>query len=152
MLPTRRSPGSVVFLGTSTDRDRIKQVEDLMASFLSGPEKEEGKRVPSPFHNPQFLSRGTVFDRGYRPRNVDISFAVEGKRVPWSDKKKTPAPAKTLTATLEGNVLHVRNLDMYDGTPVLDVKPYLTRGDCHPEAAEPEWIQHLREIQDRERA
>ena len=51
---------------------------------------------------------------------------------------------------LEGSVLHVRDLDMYDGTPVLDVKPYITRGDCHPEATEPEWIHRLREIRDKE--
>jgi tRNA-Thr(GGU) m(6)t(6)A37 methyltransferase TsaA len=46
------------------------------------------------------------------------------------------------------NVLHVCNLDMYDGTPVLDVKPYLTRGDCHPDATGPEWIYRLWAIQD----
>ena len=26
---------------------------------------------------------------------------------------------------VEGNVLRIRNLDMLDGTPVLDVKPYV---------------------------
>jgi tRNA-Thr(GGU) m(6)t(6)A37 methyltransferase TsaA len=50
------------------------------------------------------------------------------------------------------NVLHIRNLDMYDGTPVLDIKPYLTRGDCHPEATGPEWIYRLWAIHDRERS
>jgi len=50
----------------------------------------------------------------------------------------------------EGNLLYVRNLDMYDGTPVLDVKPYITRSDCHPDAAEPEWIHRLRDLQDEE--
>jgi len=49
------------------------------------------------------------------------------------------------------NVLHVRNLDMYDGTAVLDVKPYLTRGDCYPEATVPEWIERLWAIHDEER-
>jgi tRNA-Thr(GGU) m(6)t(6)A37 methyltransferase TsaA len=49
------------------------------------------------------------------------------------------------------NVLYVGNLDMYDGTPVLDVKPYLTRGDCHPEATGPEWIYRLWAIHDAQR-
>jgi tRNA-Thr(GGU) m(6)t(6)A37 methyltransferase TsaA len=49
------------------------------------------------------------------------------------------------------NVLHVRNLDMYDGTLVLDVKPYLTRGDCHPDATGPEWIYRLWAIHDAQR-
>jgi len=26
----------------------------------------------------------------------------------------------------EGSVLHVRGLDMLDGTPILDIKPYLS--------------------------
>jgi tRNA-Thr(GGU) m(6)t(6)A37 methyltransferase TsaA len=50
------------------------------------------------------------------------------------------------------NILHVRNLDMFDGTPVLDIKPYLTRGDCHPEATGPEWIYRLWAIHDAQRA
>src|SRR5688500_15682462 len=34
----------------------------------------------------------------------------------------------------ERNVLHVRELDMLDGTPVLDLKPYLAYADAFPEA------------------
>ncbi len=30
---------------------------------------------------------------------------------------------------IEGNVLHVRNVDMLDGTPLLDIKPYAPRFD-----------------------
>ncbi len=37
---------------------------------------------------------------------------------------------------LEGNVLHVRGVDMLDGTPLLDIKPYVKRFDCFPQAAE----------------
>ena len=55
-------------------------------------------------------------------------------------------------AKLQDNILHVHNLDMFDGTPVLDIKPYLIRGDCHPQATEPEWIHRLRAIQDAERS
>jgi tRNA (adenine37-N6)-methyltransferase len=36
----------------------------------------------------------------------------------------------------EGNVLHVRGIDVLDGTPLLDIKPYLPRFDCFPDAAE----------------
>lgn len=51
----------------------------------------------------------------------------------------------------EDSVLHVQNLDMYDGTPVLDVKPYLTRGDDQPQATGPEWIYRLWALHDRQR-
>jgi len=50
------------------------------------------------------------------------------------------------------NVLKVLGLDAYNGTPVLDVKPYLRRGDLIEEATTPDWLLHLWEIQDGERA
>ena len=37
--------------------------------------------------------------------------------------------------TPEGPVLVVSGADLMDGTPILDIKPYLPYGDCHPEAA-----------------
>jgi tRNA-Thr(GGU) m(6)t(6)A37 methyltransferase TsaA len=39
---------------------------------------------------------------------------------------------------VESNVLTVRGLDAYDGTPVLDVKPYDAL-DCAPNATIPDW-------------
>lgn len=39
---------------------------------------------------------------------------------------------------VESNVLTVRGLDAYDGTPVLDVKPY-DSWDCKKNARMPEW-------------
>jgi tRNA-Thr(GGU) m(6)t(6)A37 methyltransferase TsaA len=65
-----------------------------------------------------------------------------------------PNPISMTIARLierQENVLYVRNLDMFDGTPVLDVKPYMTRGDCHPEATGPEWIYRLWAIHDAQR-
>lgn len=35
-----------------------------------------------------------------------------------------------------GPVLHVSGADLMDGTPILDIKPYVPYADCHPEAAE----------------
>ncbi len=34
-----------------------------------------------------------------------------------------------------GPVIEVRGADLVDGTPILDIKPYLPYADCHPEAA-----------------
>lgn len=36
--------------------------------------------------------------------------------------------------TAEGPVLWVAGIDLLDGTPIYDVKPYLPYADCHPEA------------------
>jgi len=71
---------------------------------------------------------------------------------------RTPLRPNPISVTIvrlidrQQNVLHVRNLDMFDGTPVLDIKPYLTRGDCYPEATGPEWIYRLWAIHDAQRA
>jgi tRNA-Thr(GGU) m(6)t(6)A37 methyltransferase TsaA len=41
---------------------------------------------------------------------------------------------------VEGNVLRVRGLDAVDGSPVLDVKPYIPHHDSIPEAEVPRWV------------
>jgi len=41
---------------------------------------------------------------------------------------------------LKGNVLRVRGLDAIDGTPVLDLKPYVPHFDSVPEARVPGWV------------
>jgi tRNA (adenine37-N6)-methyltransferase len=36
----------------------------------------------------------------------------------------------------QGNLLTVSGIDVLDATPLLDIKPYVRRFDCHPEATE----------------
>jgi tRNA-Thr(GGU) m(6)t(6)A37 methyltransferase TsaA len=62
-----------------------------------------------------------------------------------------PNPIGMTTVRLlrvEGNTLHVRGLDAFDGTPVLDIKPYLVRGDLKREASVPGWLHDLWERHD----
>jgi len=40
----------------------------------------------------------------------------------------------------QGNRLRVAGLDTYDGTPVLDLKPYVPDADLAAEARVPEWL------------
>ena len=49
---------------------------------------------------------------------------------------------KTVVALLgiKDNVLTVRGLDAIDGTPVLDIKPYIPHFDSVPDAKTPEWL------------
>lgn len=44
---------------------------------------------------------------------------------------------------IQGSVLRVKGLDMLDGTPVLDLKPYLARGDRVNGTRAPLWIRRL---------
>jgi len=41
---------------------------------------------------------------------------------------------------VEGNVVEVADLDARDGSPILDLKPYIPGGDAIPEAVTPEWL------------
>jgi tRNA-Thr(GGU) m(6)t(6)A37 methyltransferase TsaA len=98
-----------------------------------------------------------------RSRGADIPLRIRAQRNPemplvgfWGTR--TPVRPNPISMTVvplierEGCVLHVQNLDMFDGTAVLDIKPYLIRGDCHPEATAPEWIHRLWRMHDERRS
>jgi tRNA-Thr(GGU) m(6)t(6)A37 methyltransferase TsaA len=53
--------------------------------------------------------------------------------------------------SVDGTTLRVKGLDAFDGTPVLDIKPYLVRGDQKPDALVPGWLRQLWERHDLER-
>ncbi len=55
----------------------------------------------------------------FRPNNIGLS-SVKLERI----ELETP----------EGPVLHVLGADLMNGTPILDIKPYLPYTDCHPDA------------------
>ncbi len=44
----------------------------------------------------------------------------------------------------EGNILEVEGVDMYDGSPVLDVKPYVPKFD-YREGANEGWLEDIEE-------
>jgi tRNA-Thr(GGU) m(6)t(6)A37 methyltransferase TsaA len=43
-----------------------------------------------------------------------------------------------------GNVLRVVRLDAIDGTPVIDIKPYMPRLDSPPDVRVPDWVTKLK--------
>ncbi len=57
----------------------------------------------------------------FRPNDIGLS-SVRLERVELDEKL--------------GPVLHVSGIDLMDGTPVYDIKPYILMSDCHPEATE----------------
>ncbi len=52
---------------------------------------------------------------------------------------------------IEGRTLHLRGIDLLDGTPVLDIKPYVPYADAFPDA-KAGWIDELDEKQGRQSA
>jgi tRNA (Thr-GGU) A37 N-methylase len=45
---------------------------------------------------------------------------------------------------IEGNVLHIENVDILDGTPLLDIKPYVPAFDHH-EVERTGWLERAGE-------
>ncbi|RJR47372.1 MAG: tRNA (N6-threonylcarbamoyladenosine(37)-N6)-methyltransferase TrmO [Deltaproteobacteria bacterium] len=45
---------------------------------------------------------------------------------------------------VEGNTVEVADLDARDGSPIVDLKPYIPKGDSIPEAVTPEWVKKPR--------
>jgi len=65
----------------------------------------------------------------------------------WSTRSPhRPNPISVSIARLlgiEDHILRVRNLDMFDGTPVLDIKPYLFPSDGPDQITVARWVDDL---------
>jgi tRNA-Thr(GGU) m(6)t(6)A37 methyltransferase TsaA len=48
----------------------------------------------------------------------------------------------------QGTRLRVEGLDAFVDTPIIDIKPYLRRGDLIAEATMPEWLERLWQLHD----
>lgn len=57
----------------------------------------------------------------YRPNDIGLS-SVKLEKITYDGKN--------------GPILHVAGVDLMDGTPIYDIKPYLPYADSHPEATE----------------
>jgi len=66
------------------------------------------------------------------PRGPKVHRGLFATRAPH---RPNPIGLSALRLTgIEGNVLHVRGIDLIDGTPVLDIKPYVPYADAFPNA------------------
>lgn len=103
------------------------------------------------------------FDRIWVLFVLDRARPYELEVVPYRDVRPrglfaTRAPARPNPLGLsvlrlervEGSTLHVCDLDILDGTPILDIKPYVPEFDAHPDARAG-WLEqgHRRERADR---
>jgi tRNA-Thr(GGU) m(6)t(6)A37 methyltransferase TsaA len=85
------------------------------------------------------------FDRnaGWRPKVLPPRSTTGRKGVLATRSPHRPNPLGLSVLRLdriEGLRLHVRDVDLLDGTPVLDIKPYVPYTDAHPEG-ESGWLQ-----------
>ena len=74
---------------------------------------------------------------GWRPKVLPPRSTTGRKGVFATRSPHRPNPLGISVVRLtrvEGLVLHIRDADMLDGTPVLDLKPYVAYTDAHPDA------------------
>ncbi len=66
------------------------------------------------------------------PKNRDIPRGVFSIRSPLRPNKIGLTAVKIIS--VENNTIHFAGADMIDGTPLLDIKPYVPDIDCYPDA------------------
>ncbi len=82
---------------------------------------------------PEYLERPTAYPAGDEKYPLQGVLALRGGR---------PNPVSVTVCELrgvDGSTLTVRGLDLVDGTPVIDVKPYVAHYDSVPKAKIPKW-------------
>ncbi|RJO64423.1 MAG: tRNA (N6-threonylcarbamoyladenosine(37)-N6)-methyltransferase TrmO [Myxococcales bacterium] len=76
------------------------------------------------------LDRSTSWEPLVKPYLDDVKRGVFAVRSP---ARPNPIGLSCLRLVgIEGSILFVAELDILDGTPVLDIKPYVPRFDCYP--------------------
>ncbi len=98
----------------------------VVYAFNRLPEDHLGKTHIVPMDDPRNPVQGILATRSQlRPNPIGVSV------VPLLRRRR--------------NILRVKGLDALDGTPILDVKPYIPGYDGVPDAVMPEWISRARE-------
>ena len=76
-----------------------------------------------------------------KPKDVKV-FAT---RMPVRPNPIGLSTVELLNFSPEDGTITVKGLDAIDGTPVIDIKPYMPHFDSYPEATVPEWVKkHIR--------
>jgi len=82
---------------------------------------------------------------GYRLRVVPFMDTVKrGLFATRAPRRPNPIGLSVVQLNkIEGGVLHIQNIDIVDGTPLLDIKPYVPEFDHHP-AIRTGWLEQAR--------
>ena len=122
--------GRIVFEPPYRNMDALRGLDGfdylwILWEFSANKSREErGATSWQPTVRPPLLGGNTqmgVFATRspYRPNPIGLS-SVRIERIELSPT--------------EGPVIHVLGADLMDGTPIYDIKPYVTYADCHPDA------------------
>lgn len=116
---------TIVFEPEFRNADALRGIEDFSHLWIIWQFSEAVRQGWSPTVRPPRLGGNTrmgVFATRspFRPNNLGLSC------VKLLGVEQTAA---------YGIVLHVGGADLLDGTPIFDIKPYVSYADCHPEAS-----------------
>lgn len=116
--------GKIVFEPEYRNADALRGIEGYSHLWLIWQFSQAVRESWSPLVRPPRLGgnekMGVFATRSpFRPNALGLS-CVELEKVEW-DSADAP-------------VLHVRGVDLMDGTPIFDIKPYLTYADSYPDA------------------
>ena len=116
--------GEIIFTPEYRNADAVRGLEDFSHIWLVWQFSGAVRDTWSPTVRPPRLGGNTrmgVFATRspFRPNPIGLS-CVELTGVAWD--------------TPDGPVIHVRGADLVDGTPILDIKPYLPYCDARPDA------------------
>lgn len=117
--------GRIVFEPEFRNPDGIRGIEEFTYIWLiwefSQSKKETVSLTVAPPRLGGRVRKGVFATRSpFRPNPIGLS-SVKLEQVVMDEKL--------------GPTLIVSGADLMDGTPILDIKPYLPYGDCHPDAA-----------------
>ena len=116
--------GEVVFEPAFRNVDSLRGLEEFDYIWLIWEFSANKHGANSPVVRPPVLGgnerMGVFATRSpYRPNPLGLS-VVKIDRIEWESPR--------------GPIIHVLGGDLMDGTPIYDIKPYLTYADAHPEA------------------
>ncbi len=116
-------PGEIVFEKEYRNPDALRGLAEFSHLWLIFSFSESIREEFSPTVRPPRLGgnrrMGVFATRSpFRPNPIGLS-CVRLERIEQTER---------------GPVILVRGADLLDGTPILDIKPYLPLADCHPEA------------------
>ena len=114
----------IVFEPEYRNPDAVRGLEEYSHIWLIWQFSEAVRDTWSPTVRPPRLGGnvhvGVFATRSpFRPNSIGLS-SVELERVELTNDR--------------GPVLHIKGADLMDGTPIFDIKPYITYADSHPEA------------------
>ena len=117
------SLGKVVFAPKYRNPDALKGLDEFSHVWLIFDFSENHREGWDPMVRPPRLGgnvkMGVFATRSpFRPNSLGLS-SVRLRSIEHTD---------------EGDVLIVEGADMLDGTPIYDIKPYIRKSDCHPDA------------------